>query len=150
VARCLSEAREIRAKRSFDRDCDYVAVIKRLLGTVVMKELGREHLFRFKSQRIKEHIVRGGKEIAKTVSPGELANEFSCLRHMMNKARENNVEAGRPVVCRLDSAVTARPGADQKEEKAMLEIYPAWLGRVAIVAQETCLSRDDIIRPTRA
>jgi hypothetical protein len=45
---------EIRAKRSFDRDCDYVAVIKRLLATVVMKELGREHLFRFKSQRIKE------------------------------------------------------------------------------------------------
>jgi hypothetical protein len=39
---------------------------------------------------------------------------------------------------------------DQKEEKAMLEIYPAWLGRVAIVAQETCLSQGDIVRLTRA
>ena len=36
--------------------------VKRLLGTELLKELKREHLFRYRTQRLQERIIRGGKE----------------------------------------------------------------------------------------
>ena len=140
---------EIKTKRSFARERDFVAVIKRLLGSVPLKELKREHLFRYRTQRLQEHIIRGGKEAAKTISPGTVANELSCLRHMLNKARENEIEAATPSFAGLIQRSQRDRVLDEKEELAILEAYPAWLKRIAIVAQESCLSQGDIIRLTK-
>jgi hypothetical protein len=62
------ELEEVKTKESFDRDCAYVKVIKRLLGSVLMTGLKRQHLFLYRTQRLKEHIIRGGKEAKKTIA----------------------------------------------------------------------------------
>lgn len=79
-----------------------------------------------------------------------MANEFSCFRHMLNKARENEIEAATPSFAGLIQRSQRDRVLDQKEEAAMLDAYPAWLRRIAIVAQETCLSESDIIRLTKS
>lgn len=69
---------------------------------------------------------------------------------MLNKARENEIEAATPSFAGLIQRSQRDRVLDQKEEAAMLDAYPAWLRRIAIVAQETCLSESDIIRLTKS
>ena len=68
---------------------------------------------------------------------------------MLNKARENEIEAAAPSFAGLIQRSQRDRILDDKEETAMLEAYPAWLRRIAIVARETCLSEGDIIRLTK-
>jgi integrase len=68
---------------------------------------------------------------------------------MLNRARENEVEAATPSFAGLIERSQRDRVLDGKEETAMLYAYPVWLKRVAIVAQETCLSQGDIIRLTK-
>ncbi len=143
------ELEEIKTKRSFTREGELVATIKRLLGSVLLTDVKREHLFKYKSQRLQERIIRNGKEAAKLVSAGTVANELSCFRHMLNKARENEIEAAAPSFAGLIQRSKRDRILDAKEESAMLKTYPAWLRRIAIVARETCLSEGDIIRLTK-
>ena len=143
------ELEEIKTKRSFTREGELVATIKRLLGSVLLTDVKREHLFKYKSQRLQERIIRNGKEAAKLVSAGTVANELSCFRHMLNKARENEIEAAAPSFAGLIQRSKRDRILDAKEESAMLKTYPAWLSRIAIVARETCLSEGDIIRLTK-
>jgi hypothetical protein len=140
-ADCYLNLEEVKTKRSLSRERELIATIKRLLGSVLLTELKR---------RLQEHIIRGGKEAAKTVSLGTVANELSCLRHMLNKARESEIEVATPSFAGLIQRSQRERILDAKEEKALLEAYPAWLKRVAIVAQETCLSQGDIIRLTKS
>jgi len=95
-ADCYLELEEVKAKRSLDRECELVATIKRLLGSVLLSSIKREHLFGYRSQRLQEHIIRSGRKAVKTVSLGTVANEISCLRHMLNKARESEIEVAAP------------------------------------------------------
>jgi integrase len=147
---CYLGLEEVKTKRSFSRDCQLVATIQRILGEVLLTNVKREHLFKYRSQRLQEHITRCGKEAAKTVSPGTVANELSCLRHMLNKARESEIEAAMPSFAGLIQRSARDRVLDAKEETALLEAYPAWLKRVAVVARETCLSEGDIIRLTKS
>ena len=94
-ADCYWDLEETKTKRSFKRERDLVAAIKRLLGSVLITGIQREHLFKYRTT-FREHIIRAGKQAAKTVSPGTVANKLSCLRHMLNKARENEHEAATP------------------------------------------------------
>ena len=146
---CYLKLEEIKTKRSFSRECDLVATIKRLLGSILLTEIKREHLFKYRTERLQEHIIRNGKAAAKTVSSGTVANELSCFRHMLNKARENEIEAAAPSFAGLIQRSQRDRILDATEEKAMLDAYPAWLRRIAIVARETCLSEVDIIRLTK-
>ncbi len=148
-ADCYLDLEEIKTKRSFNRERDLVAAIKRLLGSVLITGIQREHLFKYRTQRLREHIIRAGKQAAKTVSPGTVANELSCLRHMLNKARENEHEAATPSFAGLIQRSHRDRILNDKEERAILEAYPAWLQRVAMVARETCLSQGDIVRLTK-
>ena len=68
---------------------------------------------------------------------------------MLNKARENEIEAAAPSFAGLIQRSQRDRILDATEEKAMLDAYPAWLRRVATVARETCLSEGDIIRLTK-
>jgi integrase len=145
-ADCYLNLEEVKAKRSLSRERELVATLKRLLGSVLLTDLKREHLFGYRSQRLQEHIIRGRKQGAKTVSLGTVANEFSCLRHMLNKARESEIEAAAPSFAGLIQRTQRDRILDVKEESALLLAYPAWLRCVAIVARETCLSEGDIIR----
>jgi hypothetical protein len=148
-ADCYLKLKEIKAKRSYGRECELVAAIKRLLGPLLLTELRREHLFGYRSRRLEEHIVRGGKAAARTVSPGTVANELSCLRHMLNKARENEIQAATPSFAGLIQRSQRDRVLDPKEERALLAAYPGWLRRIAIVARETCLPEGDILRLTK-
>jgi integrase len=68
---------------------------------------------------------------------------------MLNKARESEIEAAAPSFAGLIQRSQRDRILDTKEESSMLDAYPPWLRRVAIVARETCLSEGDIIRLTR-
>jgi hypothetical protein len=57
---------EIRTKGSFIRECELVATIKRLLGSLLLTDVKREHLFKYRSQRLQEHIIRNGREAVKS------------------------------------------------------------------------------------
>ena len=70
---CYLKLEEIKTKRSFSRECDLVATIKRLLGSILLTEIKREHLFKYRTERLQEHIIRNGKAAAKTVSAGTVA-----------------------------------------------------------------------------
>ena len=75
-AECYLNLEEIKTKRSFGREGELVATIKRLLGSLLLKDVKREHLFKYRTERLQEHIIRGGKETAKTVSAGRLPMSF--------------------------------------------------------------------------
>jgi integrase len=83
------------------------------------------------------------------VSVGTVSNELSCFRHMLNKARENEIEASAPSFAGLIQRSQRERILEAQEESAMLDAYPPWLRRIAIVARETCLSEGDIIRLTK-
>jgi integrase len=149
-ADCYLNLDEIKAKRSLSRERELVATLKRLLGSVLLTDLKREDLFGYRSQRLQEHIVCGRKQAAKTVSPGTIANELSCFRHMLNKARESGIEAAAPSFAGLIQRSQRERILEPEEETALLEAYPPWLRCVAVVARETCLSEGDIIRLTKS
>jgi hypothetical protein len=92
---CYLKLEEIKTKQSFDRESELVATIKRLLGSILLTEIKREHLFKYRTERVQEHIIRNGKAAVKTVSAGTVANELSCFRHMLNKARETKLKPRR-------------------------------------------------------
>jgi hypothetical protein len=77
-SRCYLELEGVKKKRSLARDRDMIASINRHLGEILLTDVKREHLFRYRNERLQEHIIRGGKEAAKTISLGTVANA-SCL-----------------------------------------------------------------------
>jgi integrase len=119
------------------------------LGAVELMDLRREHLFGYRKQRFSECIIRAGKPSAKRVSAGTVANELSCLRHMVKKAHEEGVAVSVPSFKGLIARSQRERVIDEGEEKALLEVYPKWFRRVSIFAVETCLSQGDIIRLTK-
>jgi integrase len=149
-AKCYLELEQVKKKRSLRRDRDLIAAINRHVGEILLTGIKREHLFRFRNERLQEHIVRAGKPRAKTISAGTVANELSCLRTMLNRARECEIEAATPSFKGLIQRSQRDRILDADEETALLETYPEWLRRIAIVARETCLSQGDIIRLTKA
>ena len=74
------------------------------------------------------------------VSLGAVAKELSCLRPMLNKARESEIEVAAPSFTGLIQRSQRDRILDDKEERALLKAYPEWLNRIAAVARETCLS----------
>jgi len=146
-SKCYLELEQVKKKRSLSRDRDYIAAINRHVGSVLLTEVKREQLFRYRNERLKEHVR--GKPYARTISAGTVANELSCLRTMLNRARECEIEAATPSFKGLIQRAQRDRILDADEEAALLEAYPAWLKRVSIVAKETCLSQGDIIRLTK-
>jgi len=149
-SKCYLELEQVKKKRSLRRDRDLIAAINRHVGEILLTEVKREHLFGYRNERLQEHIIRGGKPRAKTISPGTVANELSCLRTMLNRARECEIEAASPSFKGLIHRAQRDRILDADEETALLEAYPPWLKRLSIVAKETCLSEGDIIRLTKA
>jgi integrase len=140
---------ETQAKRSYARDCELVATVNRVLGSVSLTSLKREHLFTYRKQRLKEHVIRAGKETAKFISQGTVANELSCLRHMLKKAHEEDIGVSVPSFKGLIVRSQRDRVLDHAEEQALLDAYPTWVRRVAVFAAETCLSQGDIVRLTK-
>lgn len=68
---------------------------------------------------------------------------------MLNKARECDIEAATPSFKGLIQRGQRDRVLNANEEIALLDAYPGWLKRVAIIARETCLSEGDIIRLTK-
>jgi integrase len=141
---------ETKNKRSYEREKQLIATVNRMLGSVVLTELRREHLFRYRKQRLQEHIIRAGKPAKPLVSEGTLANELSCLRHMINKAKECDIEVRVPSFAKLTARSQRNRVLNSDEQTKLLNAYPTWLQRVCIVAIETCLSEGDIIRLTKS
>ena len=69
-SQCYVELEQVKKKRSLSRDRDYIVAIKRHLGSILLTEVKREHLFRYRNERLKEHILRGGTPCAKTIFSG--------------------------------------------------------------------------------
>ena len=63
-ADCYLKLEEVKTKRSFGREKELIATIRRLLGWVLLTEIKREHLFKYRTERLQEHIVRNGKAAA--------------------------------------------------------------------------------------
>jgi hypothetical protein len=132
---------QVRKQRALNRTREFIAVIKRHLGDLLLTEIQREHLFGYWNERQQEHIIRAGKPREKNVSLGTIANELSCLGAKLNKARECDIQAATPSFKGLIQRGQRDRVLSADEESAMLETYPAWLQRIAIVARETCLSK---------
>jgi integrase len=148
-SRIYLDMEETKSKRSYERECQHVDRLNRFFGSMLLTELKREHLFQYRKQRLDEHIVRYGKPAKTKVSTGTVANELSCLRHMLRVAARESVEVSIPS---FDGLVVRSEGRervlDADEETALLEAYPAWMKRISIVSRETCLSEGDVIRLT--
>jgi len=140
---------EVKKQRALSRTRDFIAAINRHMGHMLLTEIRREHLFRYRNERVQEHIIRAGKPREKTISLGTVANELSCLRTMLNKARECEIEAATPSFKGLIQRAQRDRVLNANEETALLAAYPVWLERIAVVARETCLSEGDIIRLTK-
>ncbi|MDZ4344974.1 MAG: hypothetical protein U1E51_21330, partial [Candidatus Binatia bacterium] len=139
-SQCYLELEQVKKKRSLSRDRDMIASVNRHMGSILLTEIKREHLFKYRNDRLQEHIIRAGKPAAKTVSAGTMANELSCLRTMLNRARECEIEAATPSFKGLIYRTQRDRILDADEETALLDAYPPWLKRLSIVAKETCLS----------
>jgi len=140
---------ETKAKRSYGREQELVATVNRLLGSVLLTDVKREHLFSYRKQRLSAYVIRAGKPSARPVSSGTIANELSCLRHMLKKAHEESIAVAVPSFKGLIVRSQRERILDQTEERALFDAYPAWFRRVAVFATETCLSEGDITRLTK-
>ena len=92
-----------------------------------------------------------GHHAPRPYSAGTVANELSCLRTMLNRARESDIEAATPSFKGLIQRAQRDRILDAEEENgAVGRSIRHGFSRVAIVARETCLSEGDIIRLTKA
>jgi len=71
---------QVKKQHALNRTRQFITVINRHVGNLLLTEIKREHLFRFRNERLQEHLVRAGKEREKTISLGTVANEISCLK----------------------------------------------------------------------
>ena len=65
---------EVKKQRALNRTRDFIAAINRHMGDLLLTDVKREHLFRYRNERLQEHIIRAGKPAAKTISAGTVAN----------------------------------------------------------------------------
>ncbi len=144
------ELDEVKEKRSFDRDRQHMKHINRFFGSMLLTDIKRDHLFKYKNGRLGEHIIRNGKPANKNVSLGTVSNELSCFRRVLNVAKRESIEASIPSFEGLIVRSRRERVLEQEEEDTLLKHYPLWLRRLAIVARETCLSEGDLIRLTEA
>lgn len=149
-ADCCLDLEEVKSKRSLNRDRQYVGDIKRHLGLKPLSGLEREDLFRYRNARSEEAINRGRKMgKSKKVSPGTIKNELSCLRHMVNLAREKGLKVSAVSFRGVLPTVKGRERVlSQAEEKRLFDACPPWLRRLGEASNETCLSEGDLIRLT--
>lgn len=141
---------EVKEKRSLDRDRQHMKHVNRFFGSMLLTEIKREHLFKYKKQRLEEHIIRNGRPAKKKVSQGTVSNELSCFRRILKVAARENIEVSIPSFEGLIVRSERERALDHEEENALLNHYPLWLKRLSIVARETCLSEGDLIRLTEA
>lgn len=145
------ELDEVKEKRSYERDCQHIAHLNRFFGSMMLTEPRREHLFKYKNQRLEEPIIRHGKPSKKKVSLGTVSNELSCFRRMLKVAARERLEVSIPS---FEGLIVRSQGRERtlehEEEEKLLNAYPGWLKRLSIVARETCLSEGDLTRLTEA
>jgi integrase len=162
---------ETKELRSYDRVRQLSVPLVRLLGDIPLVELTYDDLVDYAGTRKNEFVIRN-KKPSKTVrvKPGTVANELSLLRAMLNAAflckdRKLKDKDGKrtkdlqyPGLKGFTVNVSFKGLLERSqrervlephEQEALLGVYPTWLRRIAIVAQETCLSEGDIIRLTR-
>jgi hypothetical protein len=52
---------EVKKQRALNRTRDFIAAINRHMGDMLLTDVKREHLFRYRNERVQEHIIRAGK-----------------------------------------------------------------------------------------
>jgi integrase len=150
---------EMKQGRSVERTEGLHRHLIRHLGSQPLASIERGNLFDYIEARKKEGIIRGGKFSADyKVKDGTIRNELAALRLMLNIARQYKEGFKKRGILYDVAAVSFKdvlPEPTKRkrtltavDEKKLFNACPIWLRRLFIVANETCLSRSDILRLT--
>jgi integrase len=150
---------EAQALKSHKRDCDFVKHLNTFFSESVLEGgIKRHHLFEYRDKRLTEFKMRNGKPTTNRIGRGEITNELSCLRKILNAAVADEYPVLIPSFVDKKSKKNERlmwrhPGRDrildQDEESRLMACYPTWLKRLAIFARETALNQGDCMELTK-
>jgi integrase len=141
---------DVKKKRSVPDDLRMIRLhLEPFFAAMLLTDISRESLQRYISKRERQTIIRNGKESKKTVHRGTISNELSLLRRMIRVALREGYKTALPSFEGLIIR-TERAGREltESEQQTALTIYSPWMRRLAIFAQETCLSEGDLLRLT--
>ena len=151
---------EAQKLKSHKRDCDYLKHLNGFLGDLPLSGgIKRRHLFEYRDKRLAEFKMVRGEPTKSKVSRGEITNELSCLRKILNAAAADEYPVVVPSFKDKSSKQNERlmwrhPGRDrildQEEESRIMACYPLWLKRLSVFARETAINQGDCMEMTKA
>jgi len=119
--------------------------LKRLLGSLPLRDVTKVRIMEYKNRRLSESLVRHGEPVEGTSIMGSTVNrEVSCLIAALNLAADEGLCDGAPRVKKERETPRERTLTDA-EYKALLDASPRWLQRVFIGANEAAFDRGTLL-----
>lgn len=117
------------------------AHLKRLLGSLPLRDVTKVRIMEYKNRRLSESLVRHGEPVEGTSIMGSTVNrEVSCLIAALNLAADEGLCEGAPRVKKERETPRERT-LKEAEYKALLDASPRWLQRVIVTANEAALDQ---------
>jgi integrase len=139
---------EVKAKDSYDRDEDYVANLKRLLGEKTkIKDVTTGVIEGYQTQRLQE---KSSAHPGQTIKPCTVNKEVSCLKWIINRAIRHRKLQHNPAngVKRLAENNVRMRVLTPDEFKALVNACDDHLKPVVTMAYYMGMRRDEIVRLT--
>jgi len=136
AAQCKNAMRE--------RDDSLLKHLKESFGSMALDRIDDKDLIDYRARRIKEPVIKRGKETKKLTSPTTVNKELALLRKLMRLAQPKGFVKVMPKFV-MDREPNRERRLTDEEYSALLEKSPVWLQRVCNAANETALSRGDLL-----
>jgi integrase len=143
----ITKRRRLPAPNTIKREESAVVPLKEFFGKDRLVDLTPERAAQYEPWRATQFIVRHGRRTKIRLAPSTIANELACFRKYLKYAVRRGVMPAAPDMVLPEKGKRNRVLKDG-ERRDILAIAKDWFRWAVILANETCLSKGDLLRLT--